>query len=74
MKSTSLIALAIPLMLIILILPSLAKGLIRETSIGYAQLDKEKKCDNFNTNAITSCFNLGVKGGMIDGTQENILT
>jgi hypothetical protein len=71
MKSTSLIALAIPLMLLaLMILPSLARALIRETSIGYAQLDKEKKCDNFNTNAITSCFNLGVKGGMIDGTQE----
>ena len=70
MKS-SLIKLVIPLMLIALtVLPSLAKALIRETSIGYAQLDKEKKCDNFNTNAITSCFNLGVKGGMIDGTQE----
>jgi hypothetical protein len=71
MKPTSLVTLAIPLMLMILmILPSVAKALIRETSIGYAQLDKEKKCENFNTNAITSCFNLGVKGGMIDGTQE----
>jgi hypothetical protein len=67
----SLIKLAIPLMLIaLIILPGLAKALIRETSIGYAQLDKEKKCDNINTNAISSCFNLGVKGGMIDGTQE----
>jgi choline-glycine betaine transporter len=57
MKPTSQIALAIPLMLIILMMvPSLAKALIRETSIGYAQLDKEKKCDNFNTNAIKSCF------------------
>ena len=71
MKLTSLIALAIPLMLIILmILPSLAKALIRETSISYAQLDKEKKCDNFNTKSIKSCFNLGVNGGKIDGTQE----
>jgi hypothetical protein len=70
MKPTSLIALAIALMLItLIILPSSATALIRETSIGYAQLDKDKKCDNFNTNA-TSCFNLGVKGGMIDGTQE----
>ncbi len=70
MKPTSLVVLAILLVLMtLMILPSSAMALIRETSIGYAELDKEKKCDNFNTNA-TSCFNLGIKGGMIDGTQE----
>src|SRR5215472_13485573 len=67
----SFIRFVIPFMLIaLIILPSSAKALITKTSIRYAQLDKEKKCDNFNNNASTSCFNLGVKGGMIDGTQE----
>ena len=70
MKS-NFIKFVIPFMLIaLIILPSSAKALITKTSIRYAQLDKEKKCDNFNNNASTSCFNLGVKGGMIDGTQE----
>jgi hypothetical protein len=70
MKS-SLIKFVIPFVLIaLIILPSSATALITKTSIRYAQLDKEKRCDNFNTNASTSCFNLGVIGGMIDGTQE----
>jgi len=70
MKSTF-IKFVIPFILIaLIILPSSAKALITKTSIRYTQLDKEKKCNNFNNNAITSCFNLGIKGGMIDGTQE----
>ena len=67
----SFIRFVIPFILIaLIILPSSAEALITKTSIRYALLDKEKKCDNFNNNVSTSCFNLGVKGGMIDGTQE----
>jgi hypothetical protein len=55
------------MLIALIILPTSAKALITKTSIRYALLDKEKKCDNFNKNTSTSCFNLGVKGGMIDG-------
>src|SRR5215831_19163640 len=72
MNSTSLITLAIPLMTIalIIVLQGSTKALITKTSIGYVRLDQEKKCDNLNANATTSCFNLGIKGGMIDGIQH----
>jgi hypothetical protein len=70
MKSTF-VKFAIPFILIgLIILPSSAEALITKTSIRFSLLDKEKKCDNFNNIVGTSCFNLGIKGGMIDGTQE----
>jgi hypothetical protein len=44
-----------------------AKGLISENSGGYATLDTKKKCDS---NSTISCFSIGIKAGLIDGTQQ----
>ncbi len=46
------------------------KGYITAASSGYAKLDIDKKCDNYNTNASMSCYNIGIKGGLIDGSQH----
>ena len=68
------ILLAIPMIFLAsaMILPGSAKAYITQTSGAYAMIDADKKCDNYNTNATMSCFNLGVRGGFIDGTQCSV--
>ncbi|MGC1931626.1 MAG: hypothetical protein WA667_21860 [Candidatus Nitrosopolaris sp.] len=52
-----------------MILINPAKAYITQNSHLYGNLDVNNKCD-VNTNSSNSCFNLGIKGGLIDGNQS----
>src|SRR5215831_16040329 len=61
-------------LLLLLVIPVLlnsanmsAKGFVIENSHVYTTLDAKKKCDN---NSTISCFSIGIKAGLIDGSQQ----
>ena len=64
MKATILILVYVLIIIFIPVKPIMAY--ITETSEKYAILDIENKCDTANT----SCYSLGIKGGLIDGNQS----
>lgn len=55
------------LTLILVVVPEKSLAYITESSAAYAKIDADKKCDNYNS---ISCYNIGIKGGLIDGFQE----
>ena len=55
------------LTLILAPVPEKSLAYITESSAAYAKIDADKKCDNYNT---ISCYNIGIKGGLIDGFQH----